>query len=91
MVDWTNDADILDAIVTEKTWAQLRLDKMSSDDYDKILDDLKTGIDIKHLTPQDALNVFATVEEFRKKGYCIDFDGCGIYKMAKNVENDYRG
>ena len=81
-----NYADMLDTIATEKTWAQLRFDKMSSDVYDKILDDLKTGIDVKNMNPQDALNVFAAVEIFRKKGYCIDFDGFGTYRMAKNIE-----
>ena len=73
-------------VVTEKTWAQLRVDKMSSDEYDAILDDLKTGIDVKPMSPQDALNVFATVEELRKKGYCINFDGFATYKLANNIE-----
>ena len=73
-------------VVTEKTWAQLRVDKMSSDEYDAILDDLKTGIDVKPMSPQDALNVFATVEGLRKKGYCINFDGFATYKLANNIE-----
>ena len=81
-----NDADILDTIATEKTWAQLRFDKMSSDVYDKILDDLKTGIDVKNMNPRDALDVFAAVEIFRKKGYCINFDGFATYKLANNIE-----
>ena len=81
-----NDADILDAIVAEKTWAQLRIEDISSDKLNNFIEELKTGIDIKNMSPQDALNVFAIVENLRKKGYCIDFDGCGIYKMTKNIE-----
>ena len=70
----------------EKTWAQFRVDEMTTDEHAAFLDKLKNGINIKDMEVRDALNVFAIVENLRKKGYCIDFDGCGTYKLANNIE-----